>query len=314
MQRQNSRWIRIVAASLGVLSLWLARAGLAQDKVRFRDLCDAMFDEGKGEDIAKLIGYQVPATQVIALQYKVLLYEKGDDKAVEKVVDPKTYPFKVGDRIRLTVEPFTKSYIYVFHVGASGKQMFLLPREIRSAPGTVPEPVRKWAEPPLVDAKKQVSLPRDGFFAFVPPPGNEKLLVVAAQKPVADLNLLASVLSKFNDPKAVLTPEEQEIKKTLNATVEANLKSVQEREIEKRDQVVKFRGIGDEAERKDLAQDVQTRAPVSATLEVPGQKPSQGTLAVYISVRPGDKSGGPSSLLVTIPLKSALMTAPGAGR
>jgi hypothetical protein len=267
-----------------------------------------MFDEGKGADIAKLIGYQVPATQVIALQYKVLLYQKVGDKAVEKVVDPKTYPFQVGDRIRLTVEPFTKSYIYIFHVGASGKQMFLLPREIPSAPGAVPEPVRKWQEPPLVDAKQQVSLPKDGFFKFVAPPGNEKLLVVAAQKPVPDMNVLAGVLEKYDDPKAVLTPEEQEVKKTLNATVEANLKSVQEREIEKRDQVVKFRGIGDEAQRKELAEDVRRRSPASATLEVPGGKPDQGTLAVYISVRPGDTQGGPSSLLVTIPLKSAVVS------
>jgi len=314
MQRLESHGIRVLAASLGLLVLLSVRVGLAEDKVRFRDLCDAMFDEGKGEDIAKLIGYQVPATQVIALQYKVLLYEKSGDKAAEKTVDPKTYPFKVGDRIRLTVEPFTKSYIYIFHVGASGKQMFLLPREVRGAPGAVPEPVRKWKEPPLVEAKQQVSLPRDGFFEFVAPPGSEKLLVVAAQKPVPDMNVLASVLSKFNDPKAVLTPEEQEVKKTLNATVEANLKSVQEREIEKRDQVVKFRGIGDETERKELAEDVRTRAPASATLELPGAKPSQGTLAVYISVRPGDKQGGPSSLLVTIPLKSAVIAASGGGQ
>ncbi len=122
--------------------------------------------------------------------------------------------------------------------------------------------------------------------------------------------LLASVLSKFNDPSAVLTPEEQAIKKTLNATVEANLKSAQEREIEKRDQVVKFRGIGDEPERKALAANVQERSPQAATLEVPGNKPGQGTLAVYISVRPGDKQGGPSSLLVTIPLKSAQIVSP----
>jgi len=300
MQRLESHRIRVLAASLGLLVLLFVRAGLAEDKVRFRDLCDAMFDEGKGEDIAKLIGYQVPATQVIALQYKVLLYEKSGDKAVEKTVDPKTYPFKVGERIRLTVEPYTKSYIYIFHVGASKKEIFLLPR--------------KGKEPPLVDAKQQVSLPRDGFFEFVAPPGSEKLLVVAAQKPVPDLSVLASVLSKYNDPKAVFTPEEQEIKKTLNATVEANLKSVQEREIEKRDQVVKFRGIGDDAERKELTEDVRTRAPASATLEVPGAKPDQGTLAVYISVRPGDKQGGPSSLLVTIPLKSAVVSAAGGGQ
>jgi hypothetical protein len=156
-------------------------------------------------------------------------------------------------------------------------------------------------------ASRSSSCPVRGrsFFQFVAPPGNEKLLVVAAQKPVADMKLLANVLSKYDDPNAVLTPEEQAIKKCLNATVEANLKSVQEREIEKRDKVVMFRGIGDEPQRKALAQDVKTRAPNAATLELPGQKPGQGTLAVYISVRPGDKQGGPSSLLVTIPLKSA---------
>ena len=293
MNHSYSHRFRLVVALAGLVPLLWACSAVAQDKARFRDLCDAAFDEGKGEDIARLIGYQVPATQVIALQYKVLLYPKGADKAAEKTVDPKTYPFKIGDRIRLTVEPLTKSYIYIFHVGASKKQVFLLPR--------------KGKEPPQVEAKHAVALPGDGFFEFVAPPGDEKLLVVAAQKPVADMNLLASVLSKFNDPNAVLTPEEQEIKKTLNATVEANLKSVQEREIEKRDQVVKFRGIGDEPECKALAQDVQTRAPVSATLELPGLKPGQGTLAVYISVRPGDKQGGPSSLLVTIPLKSAAL-------
>jgi hypothetical protein len=292
MKRSYSHRFRLVAALAGLVPLLSAYSGVAQDKVKFRDLCDAAFDEGKGGDIAKLIGYDVPATQVIALQYKILLYEKSGDKTAEKVVDPKTHPpFKIGDRIRLTVEPMTKSYIYIFHVGASKKAVFLLPR--------------KGKEPPLAEAKRQVSLPGDGYFEFVAPPGDEKLQVVAAQKPVADLDLLASVLSKYNDPNAVLTPAELEIKKTLNATVEANLKSVQEKEIEKRDQVVMFRGIGDEPQRKALVQEVQTRAPASATLEVPGEKPGQGTLAVYISVRPGDKQSGPSSLLVTIPLRSA---------
>ena len=292
MKRLHSQCVWGLVASFG-LFLVFAGAGLAQDKVRFRDLCDACFDEGKGEDIAKLIGYEVPATQVVALQYKVLLYEKTADKAVERVVDPKTYAFKIGDRIRLSVQPYTKSYIYIFYVGASGERKFLLPR--------------KGKEPPMVDTNRQVSLPSDGFFEVKAPPGDEKLLVVAAQKPVPDMNLLASVLSKHNDPKAQLTAQEQEVKKWLNATVEANLKSVQEREIEKRDQVVKFRGIGDEAERDALTLDVKTRAPGSATIEVPGQKPDQGTLAVYISVKPGDKEAGRSSLLVTIPLKSAAL-------
>jgi hypothetical protein len=296
MKRSSYHTLRLATALAGLVPLLSAASAIAQDAVRFRDLCDAAFDEGKGEDIAKLIGYKVPATQVVALQYKVMLYEKTGETVVEKVVDPKTYPFKIGDRIRLTVDPLAKSYIYIFHVGASGAHVFLLPR--------------KGQEPPSVEPKKPVSLPADGFFEFKAPAGDEKLLVVAAQKPVADMDLLASVLSKFNDPNAVLTPEEQAVKKTLNATVEANLKSSQEREIEKRDQVVKFRGIGDEPERKALADDVQQRNPQAATLEVPGGKPGQGTLAVYISVRPGDKQGGPSSLLVTIPLKSAQIVSP----
>ncbi|MGQ9575814.1 MAG: DUF4384 domain-containing protein [Thermoguttaceae bacterium] len=287
-----------VLAAVWGAGLGFGNPASAQQQARFRDLVDACFDEGKGEDIAKLIGYERPATQVVALQYKVLLYEKNGDKAAEKAVDPKTYPFKIGDRIRLTIEPYTDSYIYIFHVGASKKQVFLLPR--------------KGKQPPNVPAKQQVALPKDGFFEFVEPPGDEKLLVVAAQMPVPDLNVLASVLSKYNDPNAKFTAEEEEVRKSLNATVEANLKSVQEREIEKRDQVVMFRGIGDPAQRKALAEDVQSRAPGSATLEIPGQKPNEGTLAVYISVRPDDQQGLPGSLLVTIPLKSGALVRTGA--
>lgn len=282
--------------------LWVGRAALVaaallvgastawpQPPVRFRDLCDQYFDEGKGHDIARLIGFEVPAAKVTALKYRVLLYEaQPDGKTVEKVVDPKTYAFRVGDRIRLSIEPYTKSFIYIYHVGASKKQVFLYPR--------------KGAEPKPVESGVALTLPADGFFEFVKPPGEERLLVVAADKPVSDLKVLGSVLSKFNDPNAVYTPEEQEVKNRLNATVEANLKSYQEKQIEKRDQVVRFRDLGNPNEQKQLAEDVKARQPKSATLELP--KEGDGTLAVCL-VMDKAAAGGPTNFLVTIPLTSA---------
>lgn len=282
--------------------LWVGKAGLVaaallvgastawpQPPVRFRDLCDQYFDEGKGHDIARLIGFEVPAAKVTALKYRVLLYEaQPEGKTVEKVVDPKTYAFRVGDRIRLSIEPYTKSFIYIYHVGASKKQVFLYPR--------------KGAEPKPVESGVAVTLPADGFFEFVKPPGEERLLVVAADKPVSDLKVLGSVLSKFNDPNAVYTPEEQEVKNRLNATVEANLKSYQEKQIEKRDQVVRFRDLGNPNEQKQLAEDVKARQPRSATLELP--KKGDGTLAVCL-VMDKAAAGGPTNFLVTIPLTSA---------
>lgn len=281
-------WTRVGSLVATVL-LAAAIPAWSQQPVRFRDLCDQYFDEGKGHDIARLIGFEVPAAKVTALKYRVLLYEaQPDGKAVEKVVDPKTYAFKVGDRIRLSVEPYTQSFIYIYHVGASKKQVFLYPR--------------KGAEPKPVESGAAVTLPADGFFEFVKPPGEERLLVVATDKPISDLKLLGSVLSKFNDPNAVYTPEEQEVKNRLNATVEANLKSYQEKQIEKRDQVVRFRDLGKPDEQKQLTEDVKARQPKSATLELP--KEGDGTLAVCLVM---DKAAadGPTSFLVTIPLTSA---------
>ena len=43
-------------------------------------------------DLAKLVGYTEPVKKVIALEYKVLLFQDGK----ETPVDPKTYQFKVG--------------------------------------------------------------------------------------------------------------------------------------------------------------------------------------------------------------------------
>lgn len=288
MKRFRSCGMGAVAAVAWVAVLLAAGSARAQDQYRLRALVDRYFDEGKGEDIAKLIGHQGPVG-IIALKYKVFLYEQGQEKAEgkadEKLVDPKTYSFKIGDRIRLNVEPYTNSRIYIFHVGPAGEQRFLVPR--------------KGKDPPQLQAKTPVTLPKDGFFEFVAPPGEERVMVVAAEKPIDDLKLLASVLLKYNDPKATFTAQEQELKNSLYAAVEANLKSVAEQRNEEKDKVVRFRGFGDEKEQEALTDQVQAQKPKGVTLELP--KPDAGTMAVCV-IMDKQKAKGPSGFFVTIPL------------
>jgi hypothetical protein len=253
----------------------------AEPQVTFRDLAVRFFEDGNGEDLAKAVGWTKPVKKVIALEYKVLLFQDGR----ETPVDPKTHPFKLGDRIRVEILPFSDSYIYIFHVGASGKSLFLLPPEDR--------------EPPYVKGKSTIRLPVDGYFEFTAPPGNEKLMVVAAEKPVPDRQMLARVLTK--NPTDY-TPEEQSLSKQLQATVEANLISVQEKEQAIRDKVVKFRGGLEDA--LALAQDVRTRGVERGTIEEPNPNPSKGTTAMYISISGDKELETRTNLLVTIPLTS----------
>jgi len=272
-------WTRSLLVCLAVA--FTSQAAGGEEKVKFRDLAAKFFEDGNGTDLAKVIGFAMPVKQVIALEYKILLFT-GEK---EEVVDPKTHSFKVGDKIRLTIEPFSKSYIYIYHIGASGRHSFLLPREDR--------------QPPCVAASQMVPLPSDGYFEFTKPAGDERLLVVATEKPVPDRAVLAKVLTQ--DPEQD-NEKEKETRKWLNAAVEANLKSVQEREAELRDKVVKFRGgLADAQKRAELVKDVRARGVGSGTFEEPTP---EGTFAAYISVRAGNQAKGRSNLLVTIPLKS----------
>jgi hypothetical protein len=283
----KASFVRAGVVVAALVAMWFAAGSAhAQEKYRFRDLVDRYFEEGKGEDIAKTIGYKTSATQVIALRYKVLLYEKQGDQAAERVVDPKTYSFKVGDRIRLAVEPFTESNVYVFHVGPNKTQKFLVPR--------------KGDEPPRLPAKKEMALPARGYFEFIPPSGDEKVLVVASEKPIGDQTLLASVLLKYNDPNAVFSPQEETLRKSLYAAVEANLKSVAEQRNELRDKVVRFRGLGDEKDQKALAGDVEAKKPNAVTMEIP--RTDVGTTAVCIIVNRDEAAKSPAGFFVTIPL------------
>ena len=112
----------LVWACLAVV-LSPAAAVAAEPDYKVRDLVTQWFADGDGEDLAKAVGWEKPLKKVVALEYKVLVLEDGE----ERVVDPKTHVFKLGDRIRVTVESFSDSYIYIFHIGASGTEVFLLP-------------------------------------------------------------------------------------------------------------------------------------------------------------------------------------------
>jgi hypothetical protein len=245
--------------------------------VRTRDLVRKFFKDGDGTELAKLVGYTEPVKKVIALQYKVLLSENGN----ETPVDPKTHEFRLGDKVRVLVQPLNDYYVYIFSIGASGKWGFLLPQNEE--------------EPPLAKANQPVALPNDGFFQFTPPPGVEQLFVVATEKPVADREVLARVLTK--KPGEPDTPEEKAVRDSLKATVKEALKSISERGKEVSEKTVMWRGVTTDKARAQLIKDVRERGVTEGTIEEPTP---DGTTAMYLSM----KDVGQARLLVSIPLKS----------
>jgi hypothetical protein len=275
------RWhTRGVAVILVAAYAWasMATQGAVAEEPTFRDLTRKYFKDGNGADLAKLVGYADPVKKVIALEYKVLLSQDGK----EVPVDPKTHEFKVGDRIRIRIEPLSAYYVYIYHIGASGQSGFLLPT--------------KDEDPPLAKADQTVALPDDGYFEFAAPPGEETLLVVAAEKPIADRAVLASILGKKPGEKD--TPEEESVRKTLKATRKKVLKSVEETRKEILDHTVMWRGIAAEGKpMRQLADEIRTRGVTDGTFEEPT---ANGTSAIYMSC---NEQGQPR-LLVSIPLKS----------
>ena len=200
-------------------------------------------------------------------------------------MDPKTHDFRVGDKIRLAIEPLNDCYVYIFHIGASGKGSFLLPTEAE--------------QPPLAKAGKPLPLPSDGFLEFSEPTGEETVLVVATEKPVADRAVLASVLTK--KPNEKFTPEEEAVRKTIKATVKKAMKSAREKQKELLGNTVMYRGLTSDAAIQDMVKDVHARGVTEGTFEEPSRDGAGGTCALYISTEKHDQS----RLLVTIPLKSS---------
>jgi hypothetical protein len=198
----------------GMLSAALMLAGVmahacAEEEATYRDLARRYFATGDGKAISKFVGLTEEVKHVVALDYTVLIRKDGREEAV----DPKAYQFALGDSIRIKIQPASDNYIYIFHQGASGERTCLLPVDKET--------------PPLLKAGASFILPFDGYFEFVTPPGEEQIVVVATERPIAELAVLADVV--FKKPGDVLTPQEQAIKDSLKATVQKTLTSIRNR-------------------------------------------------------------------------------------
>lgn len=220
--------------------------------------------------------------KVIALEYTVLLRKSndGDEKAEEEPIDPHDHEFKLGDKIRVQVEPLSDLYIYIFHEGASGERTCLLPSDEET--------------PPLAKGERKLRLPSDGgYFEFMPPAGEERLIVVATEEKV-DRSVLASLVFKKPDEK--LSTEEQAIQQKLKARAQKTLKSIREQ----RAQGTKFRGLFTDEVLAEVAGELKDEGGTRAVLEEPPHGAQTSTFTMSVSP---DKDGA-GELFVSIPLKS----------
>lgn len=264
-----------------VLGMGVANCVAADDEETLREIVrmyrGPAMQEAAGKLLAKKIGFSKDVEHVVALEYSVLLRSDGKETPV---TDVKTYEFKLGDQIRMKIEPVKDSYLYILHEGPSGNRTCLLPT--------------KEEKPPFVKGGSPIVLPDDGFFEFAAPPGDEQLLVVATEKPVSDLGALANVV--FNKPDDQLTPEEKEIKKMINAKVQERLKSIRQRQAE----TTTYRGLLSEEAMRDFAKKVEESGATEAVVEEPANKKNGSTFVMMATT----KAEARPALLVMIPLRS----------
>jgi len=279
--------LRLAAVLAGVVGMMLAGSATAEEpQARFRDLVFKSYEDDDLAPVGKELGLEDKKVEFTALEYKILLLRGPDDKGT--YVDPKTHRFKIGDRIRVTVRPLGKSCIYIYHVGASGEGRFLVPKAEEEAR--------------LFQPKELISLPEDGYFEFIPPPGDEKLFVVATAGPIEDRTVLAKVVASRDARDD--TPEMKRVRQSLNAVVKDVLVSAVEKEQAKREKTVIYRGLlpaGSEKEK--FLEDVKARGVARGSLELPPEKKGEGTLIVSFRTADLPKDVG-TGMLVTIPLRS----------
>ena len=287
MKRPRRFPLCLAAVLAGMVAIAMAIPGAAAEPTtRFRDLVFKSYEEDDLAPVGKELGLENKKVEFTTLEYKVLLVRGPDDKGT--YVDPKTHRFKIGDRIRLTVRPLTKSYVYVYHVGASGKGLFLVPSEDEEARA--------------YQAKEVITLPEQGYFEFILPPGDEKLFVVASAKPVEDRAVLAKVVTSGDDRND--TPEMKQVRQGLNSVVKEVLVSAVEKEQAKREKMVIYRGLlATGSEKEKFLEDVKSRGVRRGSVELPPEKEGEGTLIVSFRTADVPKDMG-TGMLVTIPLRS----------
>lgn len=267
----------LTSTLFGMLTLTGLLAGAAPaQETTFRDLVRKKLTKDPTVTVAGLKGTDT----VQALEYTVLLRTTTNGKVEEKAVDPKSYQFKVGDEIRVLIKPMNQMNIYIFHEGASAKKVCLLPTEEE--------------KPPVTKAGIDLVLPEDGYFEFANPPGDEKLVVVATEKPDLDLASMANALFKKEGDK--LTPTEAAEIKKLNARVDKVLSS-QNKKLEAK---TTYRSLLNEKAVAESSKAMETGDKTMAVLEEAPNAQEKSTFVMAV----GASGGGRPHLYVNIPLRS----------
>lgn len=262
------------AAALGS---GLIFAGARAAEPSFREAVRRSLGHGNPpEDRKGLPGLPAELEQVIALEYSVLLHKEG----IEQAVNPATYSFRTGDKIRVRIQPLSGLYLYIFYEDATGRRRCLLPAD-RNTP---------W----LAKQGQPVELPTDGsVFEFDGKSGEDELTVVALEKPDDDLAAMCDLLCKKMENK--LTPEERVTQVELRARCQTRLKALEDRQ----SHAICFRGAIDDGALAKVSAGWKREGAAAAVLEEPPHDRQMSTLAISVS-----KVGAPPALLVTIPLKS----------
>ncbi len=276
MRRFNLRGV-VAALSAAFVLIGLPVQAADDSQTTLRDLVRRYAKDGDGKTLAKKIGFSKPVEHVVALEYSVLLAAEGKETPI---ADLKAHQFKLGDRIRVKIQPMGNAHIYILHEGASGHRTCLLPRSEE--------------KPPFIKAGQSVSLPTEGYFEFAEPPGDEQLLVVATEKAVSDLAGLANAV--FAKPDDQLTPQEKEIQNNIKAKVQERLKSIRDHQAE----TTTYRGLLDDDAMLDFSRGVQQRGAAEAVLEESAGSKTGSAFAMVAST----KTGTQPALFVTIPLRS----------
>lgn len=137
----------------------------------------------------------------LALKYR-LLKRSADGRYDE--VDTDTV-FRSGEAIRVSVESNDAAYLYIVQQGASKNWDVLFPNENTEGGSN------------HVQRNREHEIPSQGLFRFHEPAGTERLFIVLARKPQADLEKLIYSLSQRGDSKKPGTNTSEKPKEMMMA-------------------------------------------------------------------------------------------------
>jgi hypothetical protein len=274
----TSLFRRLASAVAMSLAIVVMASAARADQPTFRDLVRKyVANQTAGVKPEKIPGLPADLQKVVALEYTVLWRHDGMDEAI----DANSHQFVIGDQIRVRIKPLSELYIYIFHEGASGERVCLLPTDQE--------------KPPLAKPGQTLDLPTDGsVFEFSPPAGEEKLIVVATEEPSDDLAALSHVV--FKKPEDQLTPAEKELADKLKARSQKTLKSIRDRQA----QGTRYRGLFTDDAVGQVSKEAGEKHTTRAVLEEPPSGKQSSTFAMS-AAQNGEM---PIELYVTIPLKS----------